>query len=166
MTEADQNMDGSSLQERLAQLIRKDPRYQPEAYHFVFEALDYTVRSKYRDDPQGEIDDEDPSGTQSRHVTGQDLLEGIREFALEVFGCLAATVFESWGVHRGEDFGEIVFNLVDHGLMGKRDSDTKADFAGGFEGRPFHEVFQVRPRLDYCPEKDEWKATYESVAFG
>lgn len=155
-------MDGS-LSERLNEVIRKDPRYNAEAYHFVFEALDYTVRSKYR---AAESSSQGQASAPNRHVNGQDLLAGIREFALDSFGCLASTVFESWGVRRGEDFGEIVFNLVEHGLMGKQDSDSRDDFAGGFEGRPFDEVFDVRPRLEYYPDRDEWKATYESVAYG
>lgn len=149
-----------TLHDRLAELVRKDPRYSAEAYHFVFEALDYTVKRLYREN------DPDVGSLQGRHVSGQDLLEGIREFALDAFGCLAATVFESWGVRRGEDFGEIVFNLVDHGLMGKQDTDCRDDFAGGFDGRPFEEVFHVKPRLEYYPDRDEWKATYESAASG
>ncbi len=103
------------------------------------------------------------------HVSGPDLLEGVRLLALEEFGCLAATVFDAWGVQSSEDFGEIVFNLVEHGLMGKQDSDTREDFAGGYEGRSFREVFEVRPVIDYFPERDEWKTSYvraESVGSG
>lgn len=153
-------MDGTTLHERLLNVVRKDPRFQAEAYHFVFEALDYTVRKLYGDD--------DPEGRPrpGQHVTGQHLLDGIRDYALETFGCMAATVFEAWGVRRGEDFGEIVFNLVEHDLMGRQDSDSKRDFAGGYGGRPFDEVFAVRPRLEYNQDRDEWRATYESVAYG
>lgn len=155
-------MEGGSLQERLSQVVQKDPRFQPEAYQFVFEALDYTVRLIYGDEDAPPREPVQPN----HHVTGQDLLEGIRDYALDAFGCLAAAVFDSWGVKRGEDFGEMVFNLVEHGLMGKQDADTKDDFSGGFDGRPFDEVFNVKPCLDYDPDRDEWQATYESVAYG
>ncbi|MEM7168232.1 MAG: Minf_1886 family protein, partial [Planctomycetota bacterium] len=131
-------MEGGSLQERLSQVVHKDPRFQPEAYQFVFEALDYTVRLLYGEDDGPQTEAVPTPGAQpSQHVTGQDLLEGIRDYALDAFGCLAAAVFESWGVKRGEDFGEMVFNLVEHGLMGKQETDSKDDFSGGFDGRPF-----------------------------
>lgn len=153
-------MEGLSVQDRLSLLLRKDPRFSLEAYNFIFEALDYTVRLKYGDDAR------EANGPAGQHVTGQDLLEGIRRFALEGFGCLAATVFAEWGIRRSDDFGEIVFNLVEHGLMGKQDSDSKADFLGGYGGRPLDEVFRVRPIFEYYPERDEWKASYESVVHG
>ena len=117
------------------------------------------------DDDASELDDLPPS----HHVTGQALLEGLKLYALEEFGCLAGAVFEAWGVKRSEDFGEVVFNLVEHGLMGKQETDSKSDFACGFGGRTFSEVFQVRPVLTYCSERDEWKASYvsaESVGSG
>ena len=159
-------MEGSSPQERFEELIRQDSRFHPEAYKFVYDALDFTVRNKYSDVEESYDEDDD---SQSQHVTGQDLLEGLRIFALEEFGCMAATVFDAWGVRRSEDFGEIVFNLVEHGLMGRQESDCKEDFAGGYGGRTFFEVFQVRPVIDYIPERDEWKTSYvnaESVGSG
>ncbi len=79
--------------------------------------LDYTVRRL--DKP--------------RHVSGQELLDGLREFALEEFGPMAQTVLGGWGVRRTEDFGEIVFNLVEAGLLGKTDQDSRADFANGYD---------------------------------
>ena len=82
-------MEGSSPQERFEELIRQDSRFHPEAYKFVYDALDFTVRNKYSDVDEGS-DDESQS---NQHVTGQDLLEGLRVFALEEFGCMAATVF-------------------------------------------------------------------------
>ncbi|MEE8142777.1 MAG: Minf_1886 family protein [Planctomycetota bacterium] len=152
-------MQGCSPQERFCELMDKDPRFHAEAYGFVFEALDYTVREVHGTDPG-------PEPPSSHHVTGRDLLEGIRRYALERFGCLAALVFHFWGIHRTDHFGEMVFNLVDHGLMGKQDSDRKEDFADGFGGRPFEEIFHVDPVLEYYPEKDEWKASYENVVYG
>lgn len=83
--------------------IRKaDHRYAREAYDFVMEALEHTqVKLEKR-----------------RHVSGQELLEGIREYGIQQFGALTRTVFEHWGVRRTGDFGEIVFNLVNTGLLG------------------------------------------------
>ncbi len=164
-------MDGSSPQERFENLIRSDSRFHPEAYKFVYDALDFTVRNKYSDAEEAPVEDSNTNDDSppNQHVTGQDLLQGLRLFALEEFGCMAATVFDAWGVRRSEDFGEIVFNLVEHGLMGRQESDCKDDFAGGFGGRAFSEVFQVRPIIDYIPERDEWKTSYvdaESVGSG
>ena len=103
-------------------IVEKDKRYNAEAYNFVMEALHFTV--KKLDKP--------------RHVSGQELLGGIREYALEQFGVMTRTLFEHWGVRRTEDFGEIVFNMVEAGLMGKTGTDSKDDFKNGYD---FSEVF-------------------------
>ena len=62
------------------------------------------------------------------HVTGQELLDGIRWLAKREFGPMAKTVFESWGVSKTGDFGDIVFSLVEEGILGKNDRDSKEDF--------------------------------------
>ncbi len=152
-------MDSSSPQERFQSLLRNDKRFKPEAYNFVFEALDHTVRTKY-----GDCDE--TAAPSSQHVTGPDLLEGIRELALEMFGCLAGTVIDCWGIEKSDHFGDIVFNLVEYGLMGSQDSDSKEDFSGGYDGIPLGDVFFVRPTLDYDPERDEWTASYDSAVYG
>ena len=69
------------------------------------------------------------------------MLEGIKEFALDEFGPLAFTVFSEWGIHTTEDFGEIVFNLVDAGRLGKTESDSRDDFKQVYD---FNDVF-VKP---------------------
>jgi uncharacterized repeat protein (TIGR04138 family) len=115
--------------ETLAQILAKDPRYQRDAYHFIREALDFTQRAHAR---------ESRSGT-PRHVTGRELLEGVRKLALDQFGPMAVTVLNEWGVRRCEDFGEIVFNLVESGLLGKTEQDSREDFAGGYD---FNEAFR------------------------
>ncbi|MEM7261627.1 MAG: Minf_1886 family protein [Planctomycetota bacterium] len=149
----------SSPQERFQALLRADTRFKPEAYNFIFEALDHTVREKYG---EGEED----TASASRHVTGPDLLEGIRDLAIESFGCLASTVLDCWGIGQSDDFGELVFNLVEYGLMGSQESDSKEDFSDGYGGLPLADVFYVRPTLDYDPERDEWTASYESAVYG
>lgn len=109
----------------LRDLVARDPRYRPDAYRFVFESLDYTLKSLERT---------------GGHVSGRELLEGIRDFALDQFGGLAGLVFDQWGVRCTGDFGEIVFNLVEAGLMGKTESDSREDFRDVYE---FRDVFRV-----------------------
>ncbi len=113
-------------------LIRKEnPRFDKGAYFFVKQALDHTLKSVKKD----------AESRVGRHVSGQELLKGIREFALEQYGPLAFTVLDRWGVRQCEDFGEIVFHLVDYGVLGKTEHDRREDFRGGYD---FHEAF-VRP---------------------
>jgi uncharacterized repeat protein (TIGR04138 family) len=121
-------MQEVSFEEALAKMQAKDPRYHREAYLFVREALDHTQKTVGKD-PRGRI----------RHVTGQELLAGIREFALQQFGPMAKTVLEDWGIHCGEDFGEIVFNMIEVGWLAKTSKDSRADFANGYD---FDEAFR------------------------
>ena len=101
-------MQEVSFEEALAKIQAKDPRYHRDAYLFVREALDHTQKTIGKD-ARGRI----------RHVTGQELLAGIREYALQQFGPMAKTVLEEWGVRRCEDFGEIVFNMVEVSWLAK-----------------------------------------------
>lgn len=96
--------------------------YPREAYAFVQEGLGYTVRLVHGDPsklPAGE-----------RHVNGRDLCEGLREYAIKKYGLMARSVLEHWHIHRTEDFGRIVFGMVDAGLMSSTDEDSMADFVG------------------------------------
>ncbi len=93
-----------SFEEALEFIRSADARYQREAYLFVREALDHTQKTMGRDG-RGRI----------RHVTGQELLAGIRDYALTQFGPMAMMVLEEWGIHSCQDFGEIVFNMVETG---------------------------------------------------
>jgi uncharacterized repeat protein (TIGR04138 family) len=121
-------MQEVSFEEALAKIRAKDPRYHPDAYLFVREALDYTQKTIGKD-PRGRI----------RHVTGQELLTGLREFALQQFGPMAKAVLEEWGVRCCQDFGEIVFNMVEVGWLAKTEKDSRTDFEGGYE---FDEAFR------------------------
>ncbi len=109
----------------LAEVVRKDPRYAYEAYEFVFAALHYTQKKLGR-----QTRDPEPAGgpEQHHHVSGPELLQGIRDLALREFGLMARTVFRLWGIHKTDDFGEIVFNLVESNLMSKTNEDCRADF--------------------------------------
>jgi uncharacterized repeat protein (TIGR04138 family) len=107
---------------KLEELVRRDPRYPLEAYEFVFAALTHTQRLMGRN-PAPE-----PGREDEHHVSGQQLLGGIRDLALREFGLLARTVFRLWGINRTDDFGELVFNLVEAGLMSKTNQDERRDF--------------------------------------
>jgi len=115
------------LRERV---LKNDPRYPPAAYLFLYQALAYTQKMLGRDPANPD--------ERKRHVTGQELLEGIRRYAEEQFGRLAPPVFRAWGIHNTRDFGHMVFNLVQARLMSKTDSDSLHDFEDGFE---FDEAF-------------------------
>ena len=116
-------MNNPSAEELFNAILSRDPRYTMEAYAFVRGGLDFTVRRLEK----------------PRHVSGQELLEGIREFAIEEFGPMAKTVLNGWGITRTEDIGEIVFNMVETGLLGKTEEDSRADFADGYD---FDEAFR------------------------
>jgi len=126
-------MNTSNFDEILDQVVQKDTRYQRDAYLFVREALDHTqklVQKAGREDKKQHV---------RQHVSGQELLEGIRACALEQYGPMALTLLREWGVQRCEDFGEIVFNLVESHLLGKTENDTREDFKGGYD---FDEAFR------------------------
>lgn len=124
------------LIEALRQIVREDPRYDLDAYLFLREALDVSVRLFNK-----------PADGPARHVTGRELLEAIRQHALQEFGPMALTVLNSWGVRETADFGDIVFNMVERGVLGKTDEDKKEDFRGCYD---FVDAFQ-KP---YLPQAD------------
>lgn len=121
-------MDGD-VREKMKRIMERDRRYDPEAYRFVSEALDYTIHSKGREKFTEE---------ERRHVSGKELLDGIREYGLKKFGPMTRTVLDHWGIGSCEDFGEIVFNLVDEGILRKTKTDSRDDFKGGYG---FREAF-------------------------
>jgi uncharacterized repeat protein (TIGR04138 family) len=108
-------------------------RYHADAYRFVFESLQYTQEKLQK--PGGRVRDSesDAGEDEEAHITGQELLHGIRELALKRFGLLASTVFRTWGVQSTSDFGRIVFELVDRGEMRKTERDSLDDFIGVFD---------------------------------
>jgi len=129
-------MHKQDFAEAVSEIRKADPRYDRDAYLFVREGLDFTLKSLKKHQQTNPV---------HRHVTGQELLTGLRQYALDQFGPMAKTVLDYWGVRRCEDFGEIVFNMVDKGVLGKTDEDSRADFRNGFD---FDEAF-VHP---YRPE--------------
>jgi uncharacterized repeat protein (TIGR04138 family) len=97
----------------ILEILQRDPRYRAEAYDFVFEALDHTLKNR---------------GGGAKHVTGAEIMESVRILALEQFGFLARSVLAQWGIHRTDDFGEIVFNLIAADLLQKTANDRREDF--------------------------------------
>lgn len=115
-------MQEVNFEEQLEKILAKDKRYHRDAYVFVREALDHTQKLVLKENKG-----------QMRHVSGQELLDGIRLFALGQFGPMTLTVFDEWGVKSCLDFGEIVFNMVEIGLLAKTDHDTPTDFEKGYD---------------------------------
>jgi uncharacterized repeat protein (TIGR04138 family) len=120
-------MQPIEFEEVIRKIVERDPRYRREAYIFLREALEYTQKMMGR-----------PTAEEVRHVSGRDLLEGIRKYALEQYGPMVQTVLGEWGIHACEDVGEIVFNMVDIHLLAKTDTDTREDFKAVYD---FDEVF-------------------------
>jgi uncharacterized repeat protein (TIGR04138 family) len=113
-------------QPRLFDIVRRDPRYAYEAYEFIFAALEYTHQMLDKQAPE--------KGERGlRHVSGSELMRGVRELALQEFGLMARTVFRQWGVNATGDFGNIVFNLIEAELMSKTPEDSLADFQNQYD---------------------------------
>ena len=122
-------MQAASFEEAIEQIAARDRRYHREAYFFLREALDHTQKMI------GKL----PKKNEVRHVSGQELLNGIREYALQQFGPMTLSVFEEWGVTCCMDFGEIVFNMVETKLLAKTEQDSREDFRNGYY---FHDAFR------------------------
>lgn len=127
----------------IVKLIRKeDPRFDRAAYTFVRDGLEYAVKElKKRDAARAKI---------SRHVTGRELAEGLRDYALDQFGPLAKTVLNAWGLHETGHFGDIVYNFIEYNVFSKTDSDRREDFDDVYD---FDEAFErpFRPRARRLP---------------
>ena len=136
-------MNNPNVSEMLKPVLEKDDRYTVPAYIFVREGLDHTVKKLKK----------------PRHVSGHELLDGMREYALREYGPIAKRVLSEWGIKECIDFGNIVFNLVDAGLLGQTEEDSIEDFMGGYD---FHEAF-IKP---YQPEKEAIRKVKEPISIG
>ena len=117
-------MDGAVLADPIMDRLRRDyPSYHDTAYVFVLAGLQYTISR------MGE----------TRHITGRELAEGCRDLALDRYGLMARHVLSFWGIHCTRDLGEIVFALVDCGVLVKQDDDALADFEDVFA---FQDAFE------------------------
>jgi len=107
--------------EVVEQICEKDLRFSSDAYHFVQEGLNHTLKSLKRGGQHAH-----------RHVSGQELLHGLREFALKEYGPMSKAVLNEWGIKTTDDIGQIVFNLVSASVLGKNDTDSPSDFKNVF----------------------------------
>ena len=131
-------MQEINFDEKVEMILAKDARYARDAYAFVRESLDFTQKNIGKEN-RGTI----------RHITGQELLDGIRQFALNQFGPMVITVLEEWGVHNSRDFGEIVFNMVEIELLAKTENDNRDDFDNGYDfTNAFRKPFWPPSRLN------------------
>jgi len=126
-------MSDASNHDQMRTLLRAAGPYPLEAYQFVQEGLSFTSEQVHLDpDAFGELD---------RHVTGQQLCMGLREYAIQRYGLLARTVLECWRVQRTEDFGRMVFAMIDAGLLKQQPDDSLEDFTSVYD---FREAFNPR----------------------
>ena len=128
--------------EILDQILDKDDRYHRDAYYFIREGLDYTQHKLAK-----EAGFKEPN-----HISGQELTNGLRQYAIDNYGPMAKILLNEWGVNSTEDFGEIVFNLVENNLLAKTENDSREDFANGFD---FHESFVVPYQVLSKPYSDD-----------
>jgi uncharacterized repeat protein (TIGR04138 family) len=112
----------------LNKLVESDPRYHRDAYAFLRDSLEFTQKVISK-----------ANKNQVRHITGQELLNGIREYALITFGPMTTTVFEEWGIRSCEDFGNMVFLMVENNLLRKQEKDSMDDFKKAYS---FDEAFR------------------------
>ena len=129
-------MQTIGFQETIEALSREDNRYNPEAYLFLRDSLEATIKRRKKSRKET-----------SPHVGAIELLEGFRLHALNEFGPMAFMVLDYWGVRVTEDVGQMVFNLVQAGIFGKTDEDTIDSFRGVFD---FRESFV----LPFLPEEN------------
>ncbi len=106
----------------IEEIADKDRRYPEKAYLFILSALNRVIDSL----------------PEPRHINGRELSEGCRALALEEYGPMARIVLNNWGITSTEDFGELVFNLLDHGILTKTEEDSREDFKGVYS---FNEAF-------------------------
>ncbi len=115
-------MQAIQFEQSVVSILKRDPRFDPHAYFFLKDALDFTLKRIA-----------DANGGQGRHVSGPELLEGFRDHALEQFGPMASTLMAEWGVRKCQDVGDMVFLLIEEQVFGKQESDRPEDFAGCFD---------------------------------
>ena len=159
----------------LADFIQNDDRYPFDAYVFVREGLNYAVEvlhmgrgpdlknpeptraeSAAVDDPSKDSDDADPfdetGDSSERHLTGQQLCEALRRYALHQYGFMAKIVLSNWGIRETGDFGEIVYNMIKVGLMKKSDKDQRQHFDNVFDfEEALEQQFQINQPAIFWP---------------
>lgn len=132
-------MQSQGFHEALEKILSNDNRYDREAYTFLRDALEFTIKRRKKQR-------KDTSSSTGGHVSASELLEGFRLHALQEFGPMTPTVLDYWGVRSCEDIGTMVFHLVSLGVFGKTEDDSIEGFRAGYD---FEEAF-ARP---FRPEK-------------
>lgn len=127
-------MRNFKFEDAVSAIVETDQTYQKDAYFFLRDSLDYTV--KYQ--RNGELEEHS-------HVSGLELLDGMREYALKEFGPMSLAILESWGIKSSRDVGALVYNLIEAEAFGRSDDDDQSDFDRWFS---FEEAFQqpFRPK--------------------
>jgi uncharacterized repeat protein (TIGR04138 family) len=131
----------SGRKAEIYELATADQRYAPEAYEFLCNALSYTQKA-LGVEPRPTTE----AKTERKHVSGQQLLEGIRDFALQQYGRMAYIVFDRWGVHSTADFGHMVYRLIEAGFWHKSDDDRIEHFQDLYD---FHDTFVRDYRIEW-----------------
>lgn len=111
--------DNFAFQLAVHQVQQRDTRYSVQGYAFICDSLAHTVRMLERDSKE------------DQHVAGPELLQGLRDLALDQFGPLALLVLNDWGIRCSEDVGNMVYNMIEVGYFGKNESDRLEDFSDG-----------------------------------
>lgn len=117
-------MQAVQFEESIASIMRREGRYDGQAYFFLKESLDFTLKRVMEE-----------TGGKGRHVSGKELLEGFRDLAIEQFGPMASTLMDEWGVMECRDVGNMVFQLIEEQVFGRQESDKPEDFDGVFDFR-------------------------------
>jgi len=131
----------------LDQLVSQDPRYPVEAYVFVREALAFASDSMELG-VAPDLEEDDPPSPPERHLTGQELCEAIRQFAINQYGYMAKVVLQRWGITATGNFGDIVYNMIDMGVMKKSPQDRRSHFDNVYD---FDNVFESN--FEMCNSK-------------
>ncbi len=121
-------MTRKNFDEAVREIVKREKRFTPGGFYFLKDALDFTVKRIVQEHGK------------PRHVSGPELLAGVRDHALEQYGPMAATLLGEWGIQACSDVGDMVFLLIESGIFGKQESDTKEDFSDIYD---FNETFVV-----------------------
>ena len=127
----------------LSKLVDELGVYPLEAFEFVQQGLGHTAARVH-----GSLDGKPRTPGRDRHVTGQQLAQGLRDYALFQWGYLARTVLGRWGIRCTFDFGRIVFALVDNGFLRKTEGDSVEDFRNVYDFQTaFETQYKVQSKL-------------------
>ena len=123
---------------KVNKITQQDSRYSSDAYEFINDAVVYTVKKH----------EENKNENESSHVSGTELLDGVREYALKQFGPMAYSVFCEWGIFDGMAVGNIVFNMIEHKILSRSENDSIKDFENAFD-------FKIALCLPFLPQNSE-----------